>query len=122
MSNEDVARAFSGHRFEETFDHLAPDMKWILVGQGRVEGAAAVVEACQASAAEMAQVETTWLRFVTAGSGDSVAVDAIGRYDGPDGLSVVSSCDIFEFDHGKVTTITSYAVDVDPADPAVPAS
>ncbi len=70
----------------------------------------------------MAQVETTWLRFVTAGAADSVAIDAIGRYDGPDGLSVVSSCDIFEFDDGKVTTITSYAVDVDPADPAVPAS
>ncbi len=45
MSNEDVARAFSGHRFEETFDHLAPDVQWILVGQGRVEGAAAVVHA-----------------------------------------------------------------------------
>lgn len=122
MSNGDVARAFSGHRFEETFDHLDPDVQWILVGQGRVEGADAVVQACRSSAAEMAQVETTWVRFVAAGASDSVAIDAIGRYDGPDGVFVVSSYDIFELDDGKVTKITSYAVDVDPADPAVPAS
>ena len=122
MSNEDVARAFSSHRFGETSDHLAPDVQWILVGQGRVEGATAVAQACRSSAEEMVQVETTWLRFVAAGAADIVAIDAIGRYDGPDGVSVVSSCDIFEFNDGAITTITSYAVEVDPTDPALPAS
>lgn len=119
MSNEDVARAFSGHRFTETFAQLAPDVQWILVGAGRIEGAEAVMQACRDSAAEATGVSTTWLRFISTGIGDVVAVDAIGRYEGGDDLSVVSSCDIYEFTGGKITTITSYAVDVDPGDVGV---
>lgn len=122
VSDLDVARAFSGHRFEETFDHPAADVRWILVGQGLIEGVAAVVRACRDSTQEMVGVQTSWLRFVTAGSSGTVAVDAVVRYEGPEGASVVSSCDVYEFDDGKVTAITSYAVDVDPADPAPPAS
>lgn len=43
------------------------------------------------------------------------AVDAIGRYVSPDGTtSVVSSADVHELDaQGLVTTITSYAVELD---------
>jgi hypothetical protein len=41
-----------------------------------------------------------------------VAVDAIGCYVGPDGVSTVSSCDIFEFDHHLIVAITSYAVEL----------
>ena len=118
MNNEAIARAFSGHRFEETFDYLSPDVTWILVGQARLEGHAAVIDTCRQTIAESADVETTWLRFVSAGTGDIVAVDAIGRYEGTNGVSAVSSCDIFEFEDGKVATITSYAVEVDPDDPS----
>jgi ketosteroid isomerase-like protein len=113
VTNEQIARAFSGHRFEETYHRLTPDTTWILVGEARIEGREAIMDACRATAAENAHVETTWLRFVTAGTGDVVAVDAIGRYAGPDGVSMVSSCDIFEFDDGgMITTITSYAVEL----------
>ena len=39
----------------------------------------------------------------------------VGRYRGPDGsLSVVSSYDIFEFEHNTLVTITSYAVEPAP--------
>ena len=115
MTNDDIARAFSRHRFEETYDHLADDVVWDLVGEARLEGRDAVVAACAASAAENAEVEVTWLRFVATGDGPVVAVDAIGRYAGADSLSVVSSCDIYEFRGGSVQTITSYAVEIDEA-------
>jgi hypothetical protein len=118
MNNEAIARAFSGHRFEETFDYLSPHITWILVGQARLEGPAAVIDTCRQTTAESANVETTWLRFISAGTVDVVAVDTIGRYEGTNGVSAVSSCDIFEFSDGKITAITSYAVEVDPDDPS----
>lgn len=112
QTNEQTARAFSGHRFEETYDRLAARATWTLVGEARLEGRDAIIDACRSTAAEIAAAETTWLRFVSAGTGDVVAVDAIGRYAGPDGVSTVSSCDIFEFDGQLITAITSYAVDL----------
>ncbi len=113
MTNESVARAFSGHRFEEALESLAPDVSWILVGEGRLDGRVAVAKACRATAQTNAEVTTSWLRFVSTGDGDVVAVDVVGRYEGPEGVSTVSSCDIYEFTDGVVHTITSYAVEID---------
>lgn len=115
MTNVDVARAFSGHRFEETFEHLADDITWRLPGQTDLTGKQAVVDACLGTLRELGATTTTWLRFVSTADGDVVAVDVVGRYDGPDGVTAVSSCDVYEFADGLVTTITSYAVEV-PAD------
>ena len=117
MNNEDRARAFSGHRFEDTVDALAADVVWNLVGAARLEGKAAVVDACRGTAAGLEGATTTWLRFVSTGDGDIVAVDAIGRYEDSDGVTEVSSCDIYEFADGRISAITSYTVDVDPGAP-----
>ena len=51
-----IAEAFSGHRFTEVHDHLAPDVRWVLPGRNAIEGKTAVVSACDSSAAEMAQL------------------------------------------------------------------
>ena len=54
--------------------------------------------------AELAKTTTEFPGFVV-----------VGRYRGPDGsLSVVSSYDIFEFEHNTLVTITSYAVEPAP--------
>ncbi len=114
MNTDEIARAFSGHRFDETVDFIAPDAVWHLVGQTRLEGREAIVAACGETTEETADTQTSWLRFVSTGAGSVVAVDAIGRYSGPQGVSVVSSCDIYEFAAGKITAITSYAVELPP--------
>lgn len=112
-SVQEIAEAFSGHRFTETFPHLAPDVRWVSVGQSTLEGRDAVIAACEGSAAELAGVTTEFTRFVSVVGADAVAVDAIGRYVEAGGqTSVVSSCDIYEFDHGALTAITSYAVEL----------
>ncbi len=42
-----------------------------------------------------------------------MAVDAVARYvDEAGSTSVVSSCDIYEFDGDALVTITSYAVEL----------
>lgn len=117
MSNEQIARAFSGHRFHEALEHLHPGVRWDQLGQDTMVGAEAVRRSCDATSAELSRVETTWLRFVCTGEGGVVAVDGFGRYDGGDVVSFVTSCDIYEFTDGEVSTITSYAVESDPDDP-----
>lgn len=116
MNPQQVAEAFSAHRFEETNDQLADDVRWVLPGQATIEGKPAVLAACADSLAEFAALAaTSFDRFVSVGSHSVAAVDAIGRYVGTDGsTSVVSSADIYQFDtRGRVVQITSYAVELD---------
>jgi hypothetical protein len=114
-SIKEIAEAFSGHRFAEAYPHLAPSVRWVSVGESAIEGREAVIGACEDSTAELAQVTTEFTRFVSVVDTNSVAIDAIGRYVDAEGqTSVVSSCDIYEFDQGVLITITSYAVELPP--------
>jgi len=114
-TTQQVAEAFSSHRFAEVYEHLADDVRWVLPGQATIEGKDAVVAACESSSAELAGLDHVDLeRFVSVGGEAVAAVDAIGRYVGADGsVSIVSSADIYEFDPaGRVVRITSYAVEL----------
>jgi hypothetical protein len=116
VNTRQISEAFSGHRFPETYEHLAPDVRWVLLDHGAIEGKDAVVAACDASAAEMAELARVEFSRFDSVAGDRLAViDAEARYESPDGsVSVVSSADIYEFSReGMVTTITSYAVGLD---------
>lgn len=124
-----IAEAFSGHRFADAYDYLAEDVRWVLVGAGELVGRTAVRDACEQTLTELAGGSTELLRFLTvdgssaAGDGadgdgadgdGAVAVDAVGRYTTPgDVVTVVSSCDLYEFAGGRVVTITSYTVELD---------
>lgn len=115
MHTRQVAEAFSGHRFAEVYEHLAEDVRWVVPGRPAIEGRSEVVATCEASAAGMAQLAgTEFTRFVSVADERTAAVDAVGRYTGTDGgVSVVSSADVYEFDgDGRLTTITSYAVEL----------
>ena len=85
-------------------------------GGTTIGGKSAVIETCNASAAEMAGFGVVeFSRFVSVGDDRGAATDAVGRYVSGDGsVSVVSSADIYEFDdNGRLVTITSYAVELD---------
>ena len=116
-SPQDIARAFSTHRFEETYEHLDDDVRWIIPGGSGLDGRAAVIEACRATAADLRSTRVDLDRLVVAGpaaTDGAVAVDTVTRYSGPDGdTSMVSSCDVYEFRQGRVITITTYAVELD---------
>lgn len=109
----DIAEAFSAHRFTDAVPHLAADARWVLVGQSTLEGCDAIVAACENTAAELAGTTTTFTRFLTVAGADAVVVDAVARYvDASGQAAVVSSCDIYEFAGEALTTITSYAVEL----------
>jgi hypothetical protein len=111
-----IAEAFSSHRFRDTYDALAPDVRWTSVGAGTVTGKPAVVDACESALSELTTGSAEFLRFVVIADGDAAAVDTVSRYvDGDGAVSVVSSCDVYEFSGGALMAITSYAVELDEA-------
>jgi SnoaL-like domain len=111
-----VARAFSEHRFDDALGHLAKDVRWTIVGYMVLEGADAVRQTCRDTLESLDGTATTYDRCVIAVGADVVAVDKLARYNRPDGMTAVASCDIYEFAGEEITTITSYAVEVDPED------
>jgi ketosteroid isomerase-like protein len=111
-----VAEAFSGHRFAEAYPALADDVRWDLVGEDVLVGRQAVLDACEATLAELRAGTAEFLRFVVVADGDRVAVDTVTRYtDGQGQVGVVSSCDVYEFRDDRLVAIRSYGVELDPA-------
>ena len=109
-----VAEAFSGHRFAEAYDALAPDVTWVLVGEGTVLGRDAVVEACDGLASELEGTRVETLRSLTVVGDTAVAVDTVTAYTAGDGSrTVVSSCDVYELEDDVVVRITSYDVELE---------
>jgi len=78
-----------------------------------VSGRDAVIEACDSSLDDMAAATTEFVSFRTIVGAQSVAVDAVGRYTDSDGVSVVSSCDLYDFEDGRLIGIRSYNVELD---------
>ncbi len=111
-----IAEAFSGHRFHDTYPALSPDVRWTCVGEVVLTGRQAVGGACEATLAGLATGTAEFQRFLVIADGDTVAVDAVGRYtDADGGISRVSPCDIYEFRDGQIARITSYTVELDAA-------
>jgi len=112
-----VAEAFSGHRFTETYPHLAEDVIWVARGESTTLGRDAVIAACEAASVELATMNTDFLTFRTVDGGDTIVVETVGRYVDTDGTSCVASCDLYTFAHGRLARIVSYAVDIEVDDP-----
>ncbi len=119
MTNETVAEAFSGHRFEDAVPRLDDDIAWELVGGDNVHGKSAVVRICESLAEDLKDVDTDFEQFRVITAGESVIVDSVARYAGADGsLSRVASCDIYDFAEGRVAKIRSYNVELASDSPA----
>ncbi len=119
ITQETVARAFSGHRFEDALPRLDDDVLWELVGGEDVRGKPVVVRICESPRRGLTEVQTDFEQFRVITAHDSVIVDSVARYAGADGsLSRVASCDIYDFVDGRVAKIRSYNVELTPDGPA----
>jgi ketosteroid isomerase-like protein len=109
----DIANSFSRHRFDETYGFMLDDIEWTQVGGMHTRGKEAVVDVCEGSAKYLAQVRTTFHRFMVIEAASCVVIDARAEYvDDEGGSTSVASCDIYDFTDGKLAAITSYAVEL----------
>jgi ketosteroid isomerase-like protein len=112
---EDIARAFSGHDFEAIYPYLADDATWSVVGDEELAGKEAITRACDRLAADLAGVRTDFRRFRALVGGDWVVVESLADYtDREQQVSVVASCDIYDFRDGMLAAITSFNVALSP--------
>ncbi|HEY8588787.1 MAG TPA: nuclear transport factor 2 family protein [Naasia sp.] len=112
-TNEEVARAISGHDFETARPALGEDVVWTLVGEAPIEGRDAVVALLEATAAELANTASIFRNLRSFVAGDTVIVETEVEYTAEGGLrTVVASCDIYEFRDGLLDEIRSYNIEV----------
>jgi hypothetical protein len=110
---EQTAEAFSRHRFEECYHHLAADIRWRLVGGREIVGRDAVIAACEDSAGYLRLTTTTFTAFQVMVGPDFAVVDSTAEYVDTDGdRSVVASCDIYRFSGEQLVAITSYNIEL----------
>lgn len=114
VTNEDVARAFSEHRFKDAYPFISQDVRWNVVGAAVLPGKQVLMQSCSTLSAELDGIDVEFSRFRVITSDAAVVVDSLAHYGGDDPSSV-AACDIYEFDGEMVTTITSYNVEVDGA-------
>ena len=84
------------------------------MGYSVLEGADAVARTCRDTAGSLDDTTASWDRCLTVSQDDTVVVEVVGRYTRPDGVTTVATCYIYEFAAGRIASITSYAVEVDP--------
>ena len=110
---EQIARAISGHQFRDAYPHLAADVSWKQVGEHRLDGRDAFIAACEATATYLQGVSTSFRHFRVMAARDFVVIDSVADYAGADGSnSVVASCDLYEFTAGRLSTLTSYNIEL----------
>jgi hypothetical protein len=114
---QEIAEAFSRHQFHGVYPHLGANVRWNIVGEAEIVGRDVVIAACEDSAAYLATVSTTFRSLRTYAGPAFVVVDAVAEYIDPDGdRSVVASCDIYQYDGGTLSEITSYTVELEDVD------
>jgi SnoaL-like domain len=112
-SRERTARSFSSHHFSDAYPFLAEDVRWDLVGGPTVIGRQAVIDTCQGTLTQLTGTQTQFTKFRAVVGEESVVLDSVAEYRGPDGTtSVVASCDVYDFADDLVVAITSYTVEL----------
>ena len=104
-----ISEAFSRHSFDETHDHMLDDIEWTVVGGRTITGKADVAAACRESMSELVNVTTTFHAFKVVTADNCVVIDSRAEYVDADGeVSLVASCDIYDFIDERLAAITSY--------------
>lgn len=113
LTFEQIAEAFSSHKFELIYPYLSDHIRWDNVGGEQFDGRDNVIHACEQSATYLAAVKTKFSKFRAIVSENCVVIDSLAEYEASGNeLSTVASCDIYQFTEGKVSEITSYNIEL----------
>ncbi len=112
MTLTEIARAFSVGAFEETYDHLAADAVWEVVGENTFEGKKAIVAQYEQVGHYFKTVTTRFKTLHTISEGQQVVVSGTAEFlRDHKRISFVSACDLYAFNElNQIQRITSYCI------------
>lgn len=112
MTRTAIAKAFSNGEFELTFQYLADNVQWTVVGENHFNGKKAVMNNCEQVAGYFKSVTTNFKTTNIIADNNLVAVCGTAEFIRDDKkVNFVSACDVYEFnDNNKLQTITSYCI------------
>ena len=110
LSPAEIAVAFSSQNYDEVEPYLAESIFWDLVaGRPRLDKGEVLV-LLRETKQNLTVLTSTVLEQRVIDGGDTVVVDSVIEYVDSNGeKSVVSSCDLYEFEGGLIVHIRSYA-------------
>ena len=113
MTNEEIARAISGHRFDVAYPYLEDDVSWTLVGHGSARGEGGIHRRLRGDPRGAGRGIHGVPPFRVLVGEDWVVIDSLADYSAVDApTSTVASCDIYRFRDGRVTELTSYNIEL----------
>lgn len=102
---------FSKGNFSIAFPYLADEVEWNVVGDKIIKGKEHVIDFCIQTAAYFASVTTVFAIVNVITSADKVAINGTAEFINKENKTTsVSSCDVYLFENGLLTTITSYCI------------
>jgi hypothetical protein len=114
LTIKQIAEAFSNHNFEITFPLLSDNIQWNMVGGELILGKERVIETCKQSSSYLKTVTTNFSKFLVLDHKDYITIDSVSEYiDQDKNASKIASCDIYKFEQGQLTEITSYCIELD---------
>lgn len=106
-----LSQEFSGGNFKFTYNFIADDIVWNIVGDKILKGKDAVIEFCNATAAYFAEVTTEFVMVNLICDGKAVAIDGTAAFTNKENKRIqISSCDVYQFEEGRIKSITSYCI------------
>ncbi|MBL8322841.1 MAG: nuclear transport factor 2 family protein [Acinetobacter sp.] len=111
MEITEIARLFSTGQFSRIEDALAEAAVWEIIGEQRIEGAAAVLKHGRAIEAYFSTVAHEFTVQAVHQCGNTVIVQGQALFRKPDQDSRIAACDIYAFDDArKLMHIQSYCI------------
>ncbi len=112
LTIEQIAEAFCSYRYTEIFPCMADGIKWNIIGTDEFVGRETVIAQCNNAAKFLETVSPTITKQKIHRAEACVIVEGAAQFrDRDNQISMVASCDIFQFSDGRLVEITSYVID-----------
>lgn len=112
MNSAETAIAFSNGFFDKTYNYLANDATWEVVGENHFSGKDSIVQQCKAVDKYFNSVTTNFKTLHVIQESNKVVVSGTGEFirEGKR-VSFIQACDVYIFnEQNQIQEITSYCI------------
>lgn len=105
-----ISKEFSKGNFPFTYNYMAEDVQWNVVGASVIKGKEAVIAHCNKMLGDMDGSVLTNTKHIV--GEDSIATEGYCDYSNDGKPGRVEYCDVYKFDGEKLQGITSYCIEI----------